>query len=108
MASPFDQPGHELRQLRIDRWFAAADRHDGRLRDLNGLEACFDRQTVRELAGVTLERAADAGEVARIQRLEHEHERVAAVALQPVSDLMADRVGRDVKRKSHGAVAWRY
>src|SRR5258706_5636952 len=81
------QPGQELRRLGIARGLTAADRDDRRLGNVGGLEAGLERQTVGQLAGVPLQRAADARQVARVERLEHQHERIAAVALQSVADL---------------------
>src|SRR5439155_12907077 len=96
-----DDLGDELRQLRIDRRLAAADRDDGRLRDLDGLEALLQRQAIGKLPGVPLDGAAQAGQVAGVERLEHQHEWIALVAGEGIDDLVLDRARRDVQRKPH-------
>ena len=48
-----------------------------------------------------LERAAEASEVAGVERFKHQHHWIALVAFEPVSDLMRDRIGRYVHWKSH-------
>ena len=63
---------------------------------IDGRQARLERQAIRELAGVALDRAADAREVARVQRLEHQHEWVALLAAQRLLDLVADLVSGDV------------
>src|SRR4029077_4817017 len=96
----------QLRELRIDCGLAAADRDDRRLRALHRLDALVERQPVLELAGVALDRAADAREVARVEGLEHQHERVALVAPDCVAHRVLNRVGHDVSRESHQFTPW--
>src|SRR5205823_9291285 len=91
----------ELGKLRIDRRLAPAERYDGRRGSLDGVEALLESQSVRELARVAFDRAADAREVARVEGLEHEHEGIAFVAGDGITGLERDRAGREVKRESH-------
>src|SRR6202035_1840525 len=100
--------GDELGKLGVDGRLAAADRHRRRAAVVQRLQAGGDRQAVLELAGVALGGAAQAVEVAGVERLEHEDEGVAAVAGPGVLRLVADHVGGDVEGKSHGtAPSWR-
>jgi len=91
----------ELRELGIDRGLAAADRDDGSTRALDGVDALTNREPVLELPRVALDRATDAGEVAGVERLEHQDERVALVAPDRVANRVLDRVRHDVDRESH-------
>ena len=69
----------QLRQLGVDRRLAAADRHDRRAALRRRPRRHWPtEQAVLELAGVALDRAAEAGEVAGVERLEHQHERDSA------------------------------
>src|SRR5262249_2837193 len=91
----------ELGQLRINRRLAAADRHYRRLGDFDRLEAFVDREPILELARVSFDGAADAGEIAGVQGLEHQNERIAFASLDRIANLVLDRVRHDVDRKSH-------
>ena len=96
-----DQPGDELGQLRVDGRLAAADRHGRRAGVLRRLEAPLDRQPVLELAGVALDGAADARQVAGVERLQHQH---VGVALSPRTACFSwwrMDVGGDVEWESH-------
>ena len=77
---------------------------DRRAALVDGLQARLERQPIGQLAGVALDRAADARQVAGVERLQHQHERVALPAAQRLPDLVADHVGRDVQRKSHSTL----
>jgi len=86
----------ERRQLRVERRLAAAQRDGGRPALIDGGQAGLERQAIGELTGVTFDRAADAREVACVQRLQHQHEREALVAAQRLLDLIADLVSGDM------------
>ncbi len=58
-------------------------------------------QPVLQLAGVALDRAADAGQVAGVERLQHQHEGVSLVALDRVANLVLNVVGHHVDREAH-------
>src|SRR5262249_6895286 len=103
VALPRDDAVHELLKLGIERRLAAADGDDRRLRGVDGLQALLDRKAILKLARVALDGAPDAREVAGVERLEHQHEGVALVALQRVHHLVLHGAGRDVKRKPHAA-----
>ena len=102
VAPALDDAGDQLGQLRVDGRLAAADRDRGRAALLHRLQARFDRHAVLELAGVPLLGAAEAGQVAGVERLEHEHEREPLVALHRVLDAVPHHVGGHVEWMAHG------
>src|SRR5262249_2103359 len=57
--------------------------------------------TVLQLARVALQRAAEARQVARVERLEHENEGVTLPPGDGIAHLVADRVRHDVDREPH-------
>src|ERR1700680_4010778 len=77
------------------------DRPPRRAAVVGSLQAGRERQPVLELAGVPLDGAADAGEVAGVEGLQHQHVRVTTVAGQRVADLVPGHVGGDVPAESH-------
>ncbi len=103
---PGDDALDQLLELGIQRRLAAADRNRRRPAVVDRLQAGLQGQPVLELAGVALDGAAQAGQVAGVQRLEHQHERVAPVAAQGVLELVTDHVRHDVCRESHGAATF--
>ena len=94
----------ERGQLRIQRRLAAADRHGRRAALVDGVQALRQRQPIGQLAGVPLDGAADARQVAGVQRLQHQHERVALPAAKRLSELVTNHVGGDVQRKTHSTL----
>jgi hypothetical protein len=71
---PGDDPVDELLELRVDRRLSAAQRHRPRPAVIQRLEADIHREAVLELPGVPLHRAAETGQIAGPERLEHHHE----------------------------------
>src|SRR5208282_3447432 len=73
----------DLVDLLVEQRLAAGNRHYRRAAFVDRLQAFRDREAlVEDLIGIVDLAAADAGEVAAEQRLEHEHERIARVALE--------------------------
>src|SRR5206468_979932 len=92
--------GRDLVDPLVDERLAAADRDDRRGALEPGVDALLDAEarTVRlVLADLP---AADAGDVARERRLEHQHERVALALALLNGDVLADRDGR-LERELH-------
>ena len=76
-------------------------RHGRRAALVDGAQAIRQRQPIGQLAGVPLDGAADARQVAGVKRLQHQHERIALPPAKRLSELVADLVGGDVERKTH-------
>src|SRR5205807_6935737 len=73
----------DLVDLRVHQWLAAGDRDDRRSALFGGIPALLRREVrVEDVLRVLDLAATGAREVASIQRLEHEHERIALVALE--------------------------
>src|SRR5947199_100286 len=84
---PRDQRLHEPTDLRLHQRLAARDRHDRRAAVLHRPEALLDR----EILGKDLRRVLDlaaprAREIAAEEGLEHEDQRVARAAGEPLLD----------------------
>src|SRR4029077_20686465 len=91
-----------LRHILVDQRLAARYRHDGRAALVDGLERVLDRHALaQDLVRIVDLAAPRAREVALEQRLEHQHERIALVALE----LLLEDVARDAvslnQRDSH-------
>ena len=98
-----EDAGHQGADLGVDHRLAAADAHDGGAGLVHGIQALLDGEAVLEVGGVFADApAAGAGEVAGVQRLEHQHEREARRAGQLVLGHVADHVGRQAQGESHG------
>ena len=95
-----EHPRDDLLDPLEDERLAAADRDDRRRALQAGVDALLDREarTVRlVLADLP---AADAGDVARERRLEHQHERIALALPLLGRDVLADR-DRRLQRELH-------
>jgi hypothetical protein len=94
-----DDAFDDLRHLLVDQRLAAGDRDDGRTALVDGAQRVFDRHALaQDLVGVIDLAAAGAGEIALEQRLEHQHERIAFVALE----LLLEDVPRNAIRLNEG------
>ena len=92
----------DLADLAVDQRLAARDRHHGRAAFVDRVEAFLDRQpAIEDRIRIVDLAAADAGEIAAEQRLQHQHERIAFAAQQ----LLLEDVGADAhfleERDSH-------
>ena len=77
-----DDACDDLRHLFVNQRLAAGNRDDGRAALVDGVERVFDRHALaQDLVGVIDLAATRASEIALEQRLEHQHERIAFVAL---------------------------
>ena len=77
--------GHDLLDLRMQQRLTAGNRHHRRTAFIHRGEALLGREMRPQHVGGMLDLATAAtGEVAAKKRLEHEHERVAGVAPQPL------------------------
>jgi hypothetical protein len=56
------------------------------------------------LARVTFDRASQAGEIARVKWLEHQHHGKTPVALDGIENLMSNCVRRDMEWESHAGI----
>ena len=92
----------DLDDVLVDQRFAAGDRHHWRAALLHRVPALLRREPAAQDVGRMLNlAAAGAFEVALQQRLQHQHERVALGAPQPLTnDVFAD-LDRLSKRGSH-------
>jgi hypothetical protein len=93
--------GNQLGQLRIDGRLATADRDYWRARFLYGLQTLLQTEPVFQVTSMTLGRAAYTRQVAGIQWLEHQHDRVAFAPLQLILELPLHHVGSNVQRIPH-------
>ncbi len=85
-----DEPGNDLRHLRVQQRLAAGDRNHRGAALFDCLEALFRREFgLEDVRGILNLSAARTGEVAAEQRLEHQHERIpfapAELLLQNIS-----------------------
>ena len=62
----------ELVELGIDGRLTATDRDDRRTGLVHRLQTHLDRQSVLQLAGVAFDGTSDAGQIAGIERLQHQ------------------------------------
>jgi hypothetical protein len=87
-----DDAGRDLLDLAVEQRLAAGDRHDGRAALVHRLETGLDREAlIKDRIGVVDLAATHAGEIAAEQRLEHEHQRIALDALEPLlGEIRAD------------------
>src|SRR5262245_57918235 len=68
----------DLGHLAMDQWLAARDCHHGRAAFIDGVQAFLDSQpAIEDRIGIVDLAAADAGEIAAEQRLQHQYERIA-------------------------------
>ena len=73
----------DLADLLVDQRLAAGDRHHRRAAFVDRVEAFLHRQAlVQDRVRIIDLAAADAGEIAAEQRLQHQHERIALAARQ--------------------------
>ena len=94
--------GHQLFDPWIDHRLAAADAHARRAALVDGRQAFVDRQLVLDGAGVFANPpAAGAGQVAGVQRLEHQHQRKFLFAGQLLLQQVTGHRARERKRKAH-------
>src|SRR5204862_3128987 len=91
---------HDLFDALVDERLAAADRDDRRRALHAGVDALLDRQARLVRLVLADLPAADAGDVARERRLEHEHERIALTLALLRRDVLADRDRRS-ERELH-------
>src|SRR5207248_5412516 len=82
---------HHLVDPLVHERLAAADRDDGGGALDGGVDAFLDRKTRPARLVLADLPAADAGDVAREGRLEHEHERIALALPLLRGDVLADR-----------------
>jgi len=86
----------------VDQRLAAGDRHHGRAALVDGVEAFLDRQPlVEDRIRIIDLAAAEAGEVAAEQRLEHQHERIALAAEQLLLEQICADAHLFQKRNPH-------
>ena len=80
-----DDAGHDLLDLRMEQRLATGNRNDWRTAFIHRCEALLGREVRPQHLRRMLDLAtATAGEIAAKERLEHEHERVAGIATQPL------------------------
>src|SRR6185437_10200089 len=84
----------------VDERLAAADRHDRRRALETGVDALLDREARAVRLVLADLPAADAGDVARERRLEHQDERIALAFPLLGGDVLPDR-DRRLQRKLH-------
>src|SRR5262245_58621142 len=99
-------PGHDafndLADLLVDERLAARDRDPGGAALVDRVEALLDGEpAIQDRVGIVDLAAAEAGEIAAKQRLQHQHQRVTFAA----QELLLEDVGAEsdlpVKRNSH-------
>ena len=95
-----DHPRGDLLDALEDERLAAADRDDRRRALQPGVEALLDRQARAVRLVLADLPAADARDVARERRLEHEHERIALALALLGRDVLADG-HRGLQRELH-------
>ena len=96
------EAAHDFADLLVDQRFAAGNSHHRRAAFVRRVPALLRRHAaVEDRIGIVDLAAADAGEVATEQRLQHQHQRIAFAAKQ----LLLDEVAADAqfleKRYSH-------
>jgi hypothetical protein len=75
------EAAHDLADLLVDQRLAAGDRHHRRAAFVGRVPAFLRRHAaVEDRIGIVDLAAADAGEVAAEQRLQHQHQRIALAA----------------------------
>ena len=80
-----DEAVDDFDDLRMEQRLAAGDGDHGRAALFDGAEALLGRELLFEDVGRILHlAAAGAGQVAAEERLEHEHQRIALVAVEPL------------------------
>ena len=85
-----DEPCDDLVDLGMQQRLAAGDAHHRRAALVHGAQALLDRELLLQHVRRVLDlAAAGAGEVAAVERLEHQHERVARVAAQLLAQHVA-------------------
>jgi hypothetical protein len=89
----FNNTFQQFFQFGIDRWFAAANRDNGRSRFFDRSQAVRKQHAIFEFPGMPFERASKTSQVAGVKRLEHQYHRITFIALEPVPNLMRYRIG---------------
>src|SRR5436190_1580349 len=98
----FEDAMHELADLRVDQRLAAADAHDGCAGFIDGVEALLDRQFLLDRALVFADAAAPGTrEIAGVERLQHQYEWEARIALEFLLDHVACHIGGQAEWKTH-------
>src|SRR5262249_5145413 len=92
----------DLRHLLVNERLAARNRHDRSAALVHRLERVLDGHALaQDLVRIVALAAARAGEIALEQRLEHQHERIALIALELLlEDVARDAVGLN-QRNTH-------
>ena len=86
----------------VHQRFAAADRDDRRVGFVGGAERLLQRHLVADGVLVFDDPAAsDTGEVAGVQRLQHQHQREVFFARAPLAAHVAAKVQHQFQRYSH-------
>src|SRR5215204_1955475 len=87
-----DHACDDLPDLLVDQRFAARNSHHRRAALVHRIQALLDRHApVQDGVGIVDLSAADAGQIAAEQRLQHQHERVALAAHQ----LLPEQIGAE-------------
>ena len=98
----FENAGCEFADAGIDQRLAAANADDRRAGLVDRGQALLDRELVLDrLLVLANAPAAGAGEIAGVQRLEHEHERIALLPRDFLLGDIAGHVERQTQGKTH-------
>ena len=101
--APRDDAGGDLLDLLVQQRLAAGDRHDRGAAFVDGVEALLHGKTLVEyFVRIVDLAAARACEVAAEQRLEHQNERVAAAAGEPLAHHVGADAGDLAQWNRHG------
>ena len=101
---PLQDLGDQLADAGVDHRLAAADRDDRGAALVDGVEAFLDRELLLDRRFVLADpAAAGAGQVAGVQRLEHQDHREPLGPRQLLLDDVAGDPGRHLQRESHDA-----
>ena|SRR5207248_6834611 len=97
-----NQAFNDFRDLRMQQWLAAGDRHHGRAALVHGLEALFRRElALKDVRGILNLAASGAGQVAAEQRLKHQDERVLLASGKFLPDNIAGHRPHLRNRNTH-------
>src|SRR5918995_2156493 len=102
-----DNPFYDLANFLVNERLAARDGDHRSSAFIDRLEAISDRQAlVEDLVGIIDLAAAVASKVAAEQRLQHQHQRIALTAHQP----LLEQIGADAyffeERNNHRSCPW--